>query len=914
MYRILPTFILWASSAAAATLTVPGDFPTIQAALDGAPDGSTVQVAPGTYHEVLKVDRLTHQLTIRGNPTAPEGTIVDGDGVADATLTVLSSGGGLAFEGLTFTGGRGGPGIGGGLFMADSQTVFSHCVFRNNSSDPDGGGGFILSGGGLFRDCEFRDNSAARFGGGLMVNAGATTVFEQCRFIDNTAGTSSDVEGWGGGLHINDSSPTLIGCTIEGNHAKFAAGGLSVTGHFSEPESVILLRDTRIANNVVIQARPDLAPSEGGGMHIEDNVRAFLDRCRVVGNTSNTGGGLNSYRGHYVITDSIIANNQATPVEPEVGGFGGGIYAQSVNTSQPTRQAATIELRNSVVRGNTGHVGAGVFAQGDFFGLSSNRASVEVIDSIIAGNTASGRGAGFFLDRADATITTSLIVENEVSALNNSWGGGIAVVASSSATLVDVSLIGNTVRELGGALYVDQASTIAVQGSRLMNNSAGSGNGVGGGAIAVGQAPGPNGGPSTGSIRDSTLAANGDTYEIWESDCDPSRTSTILYRDNTIDPTPGTGPYFTNCNVLGVPTVAAFNLRAGKASNNVDAPPHFSVFLGAPRTIVAGQESLLAWATTDGLAAEISGVMSLPTPVGVAAVAPVATTTYELIEGASTTASSTITVTCGDLGTPVALAPSHDASGTIARDVLLQWSAAERATAYDVYLDTVTPPVTLATADTAATSYAPPSLADGTTYYWRVVAKNPACATPAAGPIVRFSTCNGTVCYDETFDRDVSASWPLSSGKGTVTVENGNLILRARKKLVTVSPVGDITDGDVAARITMVRGRGKREFRIVLRRADAANYTVATLRLPNKVRIDQVVDNQTRRVGLARATIPVEQAFDLGIALAGNRVDMALDGQSIGSIDGLTPRAGGLAFSVPRGAVRIDSVHVEGRP
>jgi hypothetical protein len=40
-----------AKALASTTLTVPGEFPTIQAALNAASPGDTVSVSPGTYPE-----------------------------------------------------------------------------------------------------------------------------------------------------------------------------------------------------------------------------------------------------------------------------------------------------------------------------------------------------------------------------------------------------------------------------------------------------------------------------------------------------------------------------------------------------------------------------------------------------------------------------------------------------------------------------------------------------------------------------------------------------------------------------------------------------------------------------------------------------------------------------------------------
>lgn len=62
-------------SAPGATLRVPDDFDTIQAAVDAAEPGDTVLIGPGVYHEGIKV--LTPYLTIRG--TDRNAVILDGD-------------------------------------------------------------------------------------------------------------------------------------------------------------------------------------------------------------------------------------------------------------------------------------------------------------------------------------------------------------------------------------------------------------------------------------------------------------------------------------------------------------------------------------------------------------------------------------------------------------------------------------------------------------------------------------------------------------------------------------------------------------------------------------------------------------------------------------------------------------------
>src|SRR5262245_4006032 len=125
------------AQAAAVTLVVPGDHPTIQAAIDAAAPDTVIQIAPGHYTERLVLHEVAHALTIRGNPDDPAAVVVDGGGVAEA-ISVTSCGSNLVFEGITVTGGTGKQGYGGGLYMADSDAVFRRCVFTGNAVPLDG--------------------------------------------------------------------------------------------------------------------------------------------------------------------------------------------------------------------------------------------------------------------------------------------------------------------------------------------------------------------------------------------------------------------------------------------------------------------------------------------------------------------------------------------------------------------------------------------------------------------------------------------------------------------------------------------------------------------------------------------------------------------------------------------------------
>ncbi len=88
---------------------------------------------------------------------------------------------------------------------------------------------------------------------------------------------------------------------------------------------------------------------------------------------------------------------------------------------------------------------------------------------------------------------------------------------------------------------------------------------------------------------------------------------------------------------------------------------------------------------------------------------------------------------------PDAPASPNPANGAtnVSIDADLDWADAARATSYDVYFDTVNPPATLIGSPTSS-SWPLSTLSYNTTYFWQVVAKNSAGATP--GPVWSFTT------------------------------------------------------------------------------------------------------------------------------------------------------------------------------
>jgi hypothetical protein len=165
---------------------------------------------------------------------------------------------------------------------------------------------------------------------------------------------------------------------------------------------------------------------------------------------------------------------------------------------------------------------------------------------------------------------------------------------------------------------------------------------LGGGAIAVGQAPGPVALPITGSVTRTVIADNGPDVQIYEADCDLASWSTITYTSNTMHGS--ATPYYRSCNGASA-SVAAFNDLTGKASGNVSAAATFARFLAAPGTILAGSTSVLAWSVPGASSLTVDGgVGTVGGPSQTRDVTPGATTTYALAQGMTPRGTATVTV------------------------------------------------------------------------------------------------------------------------------------------------------------------------------------------------------------------------------------------------------------------------------
>jgi serine protease len=249
--------VINAKAFASTTLTVPGEFPTIQAALNAALPGNTVSVSPGTFPENLNFQGKAVSLVSTGG--ASQTTIAAPGGTA-VTIGPAGSIAGFTISGGTAT-------FGAGMAVSGSGTVIANDIFQSNQ---EGFGGFGAAIGG---------NSAS-------------PVIEQDLFTGN----SCDDQFLSGVVaFVNDSSPTIENNVFHDNPCR------AVNLTLPQGDTPLIINNTMVRNSVGVRVdgripsgtevgRNNIVADNGIGLEVDFGSGPTWDHNLVFGNTQNYSG------------------------------------------------------------------------------------------------------------------------------------------------------------------------------------------------------------------------------------------------------------------------------------------------------------------------------------------------------------------------------------------------------------------------------------------------------------------------------------------------------------------------------------------------------------------------------------------------------------------------------------------------
>jgi len=297
-------------------------------------------------------------------------------------------------------------------------------------------------------------------GGALFTDGGAMDVFN----IMARANVADGASGSGGGiLALPGSTLTVTGGTLLQNMANRAGGAIEIKATMTDTVLATL-------NGVVMKDNmAGAAPGNGGALHVTGPATVMVNGGIVQMNSASAeGGGLwNSAAGTMMIDGAKIKANVASGDDADKGG--GGLY----------NDGGTMSVTNSIIRGN---VASG--ASGSGGGILNNMGTLSVSDSTIAGNKSSRAGGGIE-DNAGVTMDLENVrlLKNSTGAAPGN-GGALHISGPGTVNVIDNIVAENSAAAEGGGLWNSAVGTLNVSGTTLNKNmTEGDADGNGGGAL-----------------------------------------------------------------------------------------------------------------------------------------------------------------------------------------------------------------------------------------------------------------------------------------------------------------------------------------------------------------------------------------------------------------------------------------------
>jgi parallel beta-helix repeat protein len=295
IFALLIYFFNVVSATEAATLHVPSDYDTIQAAIDDASDGDEIVVADGIYigDGNKNLDFRGKAITVRSE-NGPDNCIIDCENSGRGFYFHSGEDSASLVRGFTIrngnVSGKWPQDSGGGISCISSSPTITDNVIMNNSALYSGGGIFCFESASPTIQNNTITGNYAFLGGGIYCFESSSPIIQNNAIIGNSADTIHG--GGGGGISCSASSPMIINNTINANAA--GGGGGIDAYHYASPT---------IINNVIIDNSAH-TPGWGGGIFCYDVSFVTIINNTIVENSAPFGSGI--FCGHFA--DATVVN------------------------------------------------------------------------------------------------------------------------------------------------------------------------------------------------------------------------------------------------------------------------------------------------------------------------------------------------------------------------------------------------------------------------------------------------------------------------------------------------------------------------------------------------------------------------------------------------------------------------------
>ena len=380
-------------------------------------------------------------------------------------------------------------GIGGALYISNSNITVQQSLFKENTVTYRGSAVIMQKTRGSFVNCTFERNSAKGLlnkktaaGGAIFSHDRSNITVQQSLFKENTATYS------GGAIHMQKTRGSFVNCTFEKNSAKSLRNKRTGGGAISSNDT----------SNITVQEslfKENTATYSGGAIHMQKTRGSFVN-CTFERNSLNGlpdkisfGGAICSFdRSNITVQQSLFKENTATysggaiHMQKTRGSFVNCTFERNSVKSLPNKKTAggaicsfdrsNITVQQSLFKENTAtYIGGAIHMQktrGSFVNCTFERNSAKSLP-----NKKTAGGAISSNDRSNITVQQSLFKEN-----TGTYIGGAIHMQKTRGSFVNCTFERNSLNGLpdkisfGGAICSFDRSNITVQQSLFKENTA----------------------------------------------------------------------------------------------------------------------------------------------------------------------------------------------------------------------------------------------------------------------------------------------------------------------------------------------------------------------------------------------------------------------------------------------------------
>lgn len=366
-------------------------------------------------------------------------------------------------------------GNGGGISANGATVTISNTLMRNNQGNA---GGALESwfGAVTVANSELHTNNAvgstvdANGGGGAITVRAGSLLITGTRILSNTAAGGGGVLAWESGNQV-----TLVNSQVRANRATQRGGGL-----------LVMSREATVSGTTASYNSADLGGGIGvqdGALQVTSSVVEWNSAGNVVAGTGAGGGGIWAAQSTLYVFNSRVSSNEARD-------SGGGIMFDGLASS-------VLQVLSSTVRNNyTSVYGGGVFVYsgqvmlngahvlqntgrldgGGVYALSR----MQVLGSVIAENRSdTGEGGGIYNRKSSTAADPEYLLLGYSAVVSNVAVAGGGIANYGALTLTQVTLSANSAADRGGAVLnantapsVFLPQTALLSATSLVSNSA----------------------------------------------------------------------------------------------------------------------------------------------------------------------------------------------------------------------------------------------------------------------------------------------------------------------------------------------------------------------------------------------------------------------------------------------------------